>query len=117
MSARLMIFVILVVVLFLIYVIRSVKNGTLSIRNSLMWIILSVAMVLSVVALPLLERFASFLGIEVVTNMLFFIGFVFLLFIVLECTKTISQHNEEIAKLTQEVALLKENKKGNDADK
>ena len=106
MSIRLTLFILCISLIFLIYILRNVKTHTLSVRNSLLWIILLAMIILSVGSLPLLERIAHFFGIETVSNMLFFAGFLFLMFICFDCTKTISRQNEKILRLTQELALL-----------
>lgn len=108
MAVRLALVIVLSMLLFLYSIFRSIKQNTLSVRNSLLWIALSVCVIISVISIPVLEKLARLLGIETVSNMLFFGGFLFLIFICFDMAKTITGQNEQIRRLTQEMGLLRE---------
>lgn len=103
-----MIFIILLALLFFVYILYSVKVKKLNIKNAIVWILLDVIAVISTLSIPIMQNIATFLGIEVVSNMVFFIVIMFLIFVTFFVTKTISELNSKIITLTQEVALLKE---------
>lgn len=108
MPSRLIIFIISLAVLFFVYILYSVKVKKLNIKNAIVWIMLDVIAVISTLSIPLMQNIAAFLGIEVVSNMVFFIVILFLMFVTFFITKTISELNSKIITLTQEIALLKE---------
>lgn len=110
-----LIFVIMIsILIFLIYVLENIKNNKLNIKNALIWIILSFGIIICIFQIDNLEILAKLLGIETVSNMLFFFGFLFLLFVCFNITKIISTQNKKIIILTQELALLRKEVTKND---
>ena len=95
------------ILFFLIHVILNIKNNKLSIRNSIIWIIMGIAIIISIFQIYNLEKLAKLVGIKTVSNLLFFLGFIFFIFIVFDISKTISIQNKKIVTLTQELALLR----------
>lgn len=95
------------ILIFLIYVIKNVKNNKLNIQNALIWIVLSIGIILSVIFIDSLTNLVKIFGIKTVSNLLFFMGFVFMIFICFNTTKIISTQNKKIITLTQELALLR----------
>ena len=73
----------------------------------MIWIVLSFAIIFCVLNLPLLQKIANVLGIKTISNMLFFLGFIFFIFIIHNLSKTVSQQENRILILTQEIALLR----------
>ena len=68
---------------------------------------MGITTVICIWIIPLLSIFAKFIGIETVSNLLFFLGFLFMIFITFDLAKTISIQNRKIINLTQELAILK----------
>lgn len=101
--------IIVIAIIFLIYVLSKVRKRTLSIKHALIWILLSLGIITCVLSIPALTKIADLVGIETVSNMLFYIGFVFSIFISFNITQIISEQNDRIIKLTQELAILKKN--------
>ena len=111
MPLKLIIVIILVSLCLLLYIFNNIKKGLLSTKYALIWIFVCIAIIFFVLFNDLLGKFASFLGIETVSNMLFFFGFVFLIVITFNMTKNISKLNREVIKLTQEIGLTNRKKK------
>lgn len=107
MPKKLIILVILSVLIFLFHVLKNIKHQKLNIENALIWILLSIGIIIGVLNLDILESLAHFLGIETLSNMTFFVGFIFLIFVIFNITRIISIQNKKIINLTQEIALLK----------
>jgi hypothetical protein len=107
MPSKLIITVIIVSLLFLLYICKNVKNGFLSTKHSLVWVFVSILIIVFSLTQDILLKMASFFGIVTVSNMLFFSGFVFLIFITFNLTKIVSKLNKEIIVLTQELGILK----------
>ena len=93
--------------IFIVHVINSVKHKKLSVRNSLIWLAMGIAAVVCIWIIPLLEVFIDLIGIETVSNLLFFLGFIFMIFVTFDLAKTISIQNKKIINLTQDLAILK----------
>lgn len=102
--------------LVLVYLIRQVKNKKLLLQYTLSWMFLLLALWLLVLFPDLLVIFSKLLGIAVPMNTLFFLGFCFALVIIYRLTVAVSKMSEEITKLTQEVALLKDKSKSTESD-
>ena len=107
MPKKLIIVLIISILIFLFYVLKNVKQNKLNIKNSLIWIILSIGIIICTLQINNLEKLAKLAGIKTVSNMLFFLGFIFLIFTCFNITKTISMQNRKIVTLTQELALLR----------
>lgn len=97
----------LCLLIFILYVINNVRHKKLSVRNSFIWLIMAITTIICIWIIPLLYIFAKFIGIETVSNLLFFLGFLFMIFTTFDLAKTISIQNKKIINLTQELAILK----------
>lgn len=64
-------------------------------------------MIALLISTPIMETITHFFGFEVISNMIFFFGFVALLVISFTLTKFLSLQKEKITTLTQEVGILK----------
>ena len=107
MPSILKMFIIVCIILFLIYVIKNVKNNNLNIQNSLIWIVMSIGVIICTIFENLLKEIPAAIGVETFSNLIFFIGFIFLIYTCFNITKTISKQNKKIICLTQELALLR----------
>ena len=101
------IFLIISILIFVVHVINNVKKNKLSVRNSIVWLLMSVAIIISVFHIKSLTVIANFLGIKTLSNLFFFLGFIFLIFVVFDITKIISMQNKKIITLTQELGILR----------
>lgn len=111
MSLRVQIFFIIFSLLFIIYVYSKIKKKHLSIEYSLMWFGFAILMLMASISPEFLRIISNFIGIKEVSNMVFFFGFILLIFIVLNLTSLISKQNAKISNLVQEIAILKKEMK------
>ena len=89
-----------------VIIINMVRKKSLDLRYALIWLAL-IAMILVIVIVPgLLGVITHFLGIYDAMNMVFFMGFVFLIVVTLFLTAALSRNSNRIKALTQQVALL-----------
>lgn len=107
MSINLIIFLLIICLLFTVYIFSNIFKRKISIPYSLMWFSYIALMIFALILPSLMDFLAIILGFEVTSNMIFFFGFMLLLFIAFLLTRIISKQKEEIANLTQEVAILK----------
>lgn len=89
-----------------VIIINMVRKKSLDLRYALIWLAL-IAMILVIVIVPgLLGVITHFLGIYDAMNMVFFMGFVFLIVVTFFLTAALSRNSNRIKALTQQIALL-----------
>ena len=89
-----------------VIIINMLRKKSLDLRYALIWLAL-IAMILVIVIVPgLLGVITHFLGIYDAMNMVFFMGFVFLIVVTFFLTAALSRNSNRIKALTQQVALL-----------
>lgn len=107
MSGKLKMILILIMLLFLIYVFKAIKRNKISTKNALIWVIVDIVVVFCIIFVNPLFGVTNFIGIKTVSNMMFFLGFIFLLILCFNFSNQLSVQNKKIINLTQELALLK----------
>lgn len=104
-SIKIRIILLIFLVLALGLVFRFVRRKELQLKYSLVWILVDVLMIIAVAIPNILGYISDLLGIYSVTNMLFFLGIMFVLAIVFSMTVALSRAAERIRQLSQQVAL------------
>lgn len=113
MTLRFRIIISIVLLLGMIYIINKIRKRGLELKYSILWLVLPLV-ILIIVAVPgLLDWVTAFLGIYDVMNMVFFMGFVFVIAVIFSLTVALSRQEEKIRELTQKIAL-EEYKKDNE---
>ena len=92
----------------LVLVIELVRRGRLKERYSLLWLLASVVMLIFAFSRGLLEAVSHVMGILYPPSFLFLLAFFFLLLITLHFSTVISRLSEQNKRLTQEIALLRQ---------
>jgi hypothetical protein len=106
-SSHLRLFAIAVLLALLVWVARLVRHNHLSLRDSLVWL-LSTALALFVTLFPaILGWTARLLQIELPSNALFVLTFVYVLLNLLAVTIGVSQSAVRTRRLAQECAVLR----------
>lgn len=105
MNLKLKIIIISVMVILLLYVLRKVKHSHFSTKYSLVWIITDVLVIIATIFVDELFGLAKLLGIETVSNLMFFVGFIFLLVMCFNLSYQLSIQNKKIIALTQKLGL------------
>jgi hypothetical protein len=91
----------------LLMVFHSINRRRLRVQYSLIWLGISAGMIL-VAAFPGIAMWLCTLTrIETPSNLIYLLGILTLLVIVFKQTEIISQHTEQIKRLTQEVSMEK----------
>lgn len=111
MEIKLQVVLIVVMVLLLLYIIKSIKNSKMSTRNALLWVVADIVVIFCILFITPLFSLANFIGIETVANMMFFLGMIFLLVLSFNQSTELSKLNKKVISLTQELAILKKEKK------
>lgn len=90
----------------ILYIGNLVRIKRLELKYALVWFAVGVMLLIFDLAPGIMEWLARLLGIALPINMLFFLGFGFVLIIILTQTVVISNLTRKTKRLTQEVALL-----------
>lgn len=113
-KARLIIAFSLIVIF--IFIVNMVRRRSLELKYVLVWLGCDIAMLIFVAFPQLLDRLAELLGVYSVTNMIFFIGYFFLLVICFFLTIAISRTTGRLRHMAQVISMLPEEVKQNIMD-
>ena len=101
---RIILLVILLVFIAILYFI--VRGRKLSVKHSLPWLFMGIALLLVDCIPGILDYAAHLMGVVTPANLIFVLGFIFLILIVLGQAMSISKMPTQIRRLTQEMALM-----------
>ena len=102
------IYFIIVALAAIIYVVTEVRKNKFSIKESFWWFIISIIMLILSIFPKLLDNIATFIGVSYPPSLIFVICILFLLFMNFKNSKRISEQQDKIIELGQQVALLKQ---------
>lgn len=108
MSPRLQIIIGAIIILALIYIAHTIKKNAIDIKYALIWFVVGAILLVFDLFPGLLSFVTKEMGIELPVNMLFFMGFCLSILIIFMLSVYISKLMEQVKKLTQEIALIKE---------
>lgn len=91
--------------LFTVVVLRSLKKKRIGTKLSLLWIVLGLLLMAASIFSPVVVYISQLLGFEKASNMVFFLGVLFLLLICLYMSNVISKQQRTITVLIQEISL------------
>lgn len=97
---------ILAVFVFLV-VFRAVNRGKLRVQFSLIWLTVAAAMVAAAAVPRAVKWLSNALHVAEVTNFIYLVGILALMAIGFKQSEILSQHSEQVKRLTQELSLLK----------
>jgi len=110
MNIRLKIFLIVLCLIFDANLYSKMLHKKIDFKLALSWIFVTFGLVLATLFDNYLMIFKDFFGFEILSNMIFLIGFICFGLITLSLCMKVSVQNEKITRLTQEIALLKKEK-------
>lgn len=101
------IYFIIIALFLLFYVIHVVKKGKLSIKESFWWVICSIVTLILAVFPKSIDIIARWFGVSYPPALMLVFSVLFLLFMNFRASAKISEQNEKIMELTQQVSILK----------
>ena len=119
MSIRIKCVIIVVLILGLLKILGLIKRNKLELKYALSWLFLELGMLIITLIPNLLNVISKVLGIYNEINMLFFLGFVFIILVIFSLTMSLSRNSERVRKMAQEIALnsyANNKKNGSDMD-
>ncbi len=94
-----------------IYLFYKMKTKKVDVKYTMPWLLLDFVMLIMAIFPDILVILRNILGIQTVSNAVFFAALLFLLAIVYIMSRTISRLNNEIRELAQRIALYECEKK------
>lgn len=105
MTLRVQVLVAVAAVIALIYIGNLVRVRRLELKYALIWFLVGALLLIFDLVPGILDELTELLGISLPINMLFFLGFGFVLMIVFSQTIVISNLTRQVKRLTQEVGM------------
>ena len=93
-------------IIYFIAILIFLKNKTLELRYTLLWMVAGCALAVLVVWPQLLSYTVHLLGFQSNMNGLFIMGFAFVIMIMMSLTSIVSKQANKIKSLVQELAIL-----------
>ena len=94
-----------------IIIMLCLKRNSMSIKNSITWLILPIIFVIIAIFPEPLTEFAHWLGFETLANFIFLITIALLIVLCFFLTLAVSKQQQRITKLIQELSILKKKQK------
>ena len=107
MTLRLQWIIGILIVLFIFYLYNMVRKKKMDLRYAMIWILMASVVLVFDLFPQLAENISYLLGIDLVVNMMFFLGFLFALLIIFILSLSLSRLSDKVKCLSQEIALLK----------
>lgn len=94
------------IILYFVIMFRLLKKGRLSLKYSLLWLIMGVVVAILVIFPGLLELFSIWFGVFDPMNGLFTVAIGFIVILLVSLTAIVSKQSDRIKNLVQDNALL-----------
>jgi hypothetical protein len=95
-------------ILFLIIIIELVRKNRLLEKYSLLWILFGIMLLALSITPAFIEAIARLMDIKYAPSVLFLFGMVYVVIYNLHITVVLSKQSQQITRLNQEIAILKE---------
>lgn len=99
-------FFVFLAIVFIIYILNSIKKGEFSIDESIFWFVGSIGVLILSIVPNIIIYLAEKLHVEYAPSLLFLLAIMFLLYLVFRNTKKISKQNDKIIELAQRCSIL-----------
>lgn len=103
MTLNLKIFLLIVEVIFFVMIIYNIRRNKLLLKYSLLWLISAFIMTIVIIFPKILKYICMFLGIELISNLVFLLGLFILLMLTFALTIIVSGQNHRIILLVEEI--------------
>ena len=99
-------FFILIAIIFIIYILYIIRRENFSIKESMFWVLGTIAILVFAICPKVLDKMALKLHIAYPPSLLFLMGIMFLLFINFRSTIKISKQSDKIIELAQRCSIM-----------
>ncbi len=98
---------ILIILVYLFFILKSVKRKKMRIGYLIFWSFTGLLMIISLIVPNLIEDISKFLGFEVPINMVFSIAIFIILYLIFDITTITSEQENNNVMLIQELSILR----------
>ena len=105
------IFFIILSVFYLLFIINYVRKGNFSVTESFFWVVAGIIILILSIFPNIIIFLAKLIGVDYAPSLLFVICILFLGMLIFRNSKRITDLDEKVNTLAQEIAILKGNKK------
>ena len=96
----------ILIIIMIGYITYCLLKNRIIIRYALPWLLMLIVLGLVVLFPKILSVISGLMGIKTEANMIFFVGFCFVMLLMFSITMALTRCTKRIKKLTQELALL-----------
>lgn len=107
MQIELRIVLIIITLIYLFFILKSIKSKKMQISLSLFWIFTGIILLVAAIAPNIFGNISNLLGFETTANMIFCITIFLAFYLIFNLTTMLSKENKKTTKLIQEISLLK----------
>lgn len=107
MSLKLQVIIILALLVTAGLIVNMVRKQKIDLRYALGWILICIPILILTVFPSLITQISNLLGIASPVNMLFFVGFIFVIIIIFTLSVSVSHLATKLKMMAQEIAILK----------
>lgn len=107
MQIELRIVLIVITLIYLFFILKSMKNKKMQISFSLFWIFTGIILLVAAIAPNIFKSISDILGFETTANMIFCITIFLAFYLIFNLTIMLTKENNKSTKLIQEISLLK----------
>lgn len=107
MQISLKIALIIIVLLYIFFIMKSVKRKNMRIGYLIFWSITGVLLIIALLIPNLVENISHIIGFEMPINMIFCVAIFIILYLIFDLTTLISKTQNENVMLIQEISILK----------
>ena len=105
MNIRAQIIIAVLILVAMVAIVNMIRKKALELRYALAWILTGIGILILDIFPGIMDWISDFMGIASPMNMLFFLGFCFMLVIIFGLTAAVSKMSVQIKQLSQELAL------------
>ena len=107
MSSNLRIALIIMVLIYIFFVLKKIRNKTLQLSFSTFWIISGILLIIAIITPSFIEYLTKLLGFELPANMMFCITILVAFYLIFNLTVRLSKESKKNVLLVQELSMLK----------
>ena len=107
MQTSLKVALVVIVLIYIFFIMKSVKRKNMRISYLIFWSISGVILIISLLIPNLVENISTILGFEMPINMIFSIAIFIILYLIFDLTILISNEQNKNIMLIQEISMLK----------
>lgn len=107
MQIELRIVLIIITLIYLFFILKSIKSKKMQISLSLFWIFTGIILLVAAIAPNIFKGISHILGFETTANMIFCITIFLAFYLIFNLTTMLSKENKKTTRLIQEISLLK----------